>query len=527
MKTTPWLPAGRAVLRVLLLLLALPTWPAVAQPYRPTDDGEILERLPRSATGGAVGELRALRQALSASPEDLELAAELARRAIALGRGSGDPRYYGYAQAALAPWWQATDPPLEVLLLRATIRQSRHDFAGAVEDLDRALALEPFHAGAWMTRAIVLQVQGKPREAMESCRQLARLDGFAAGACAGTVAGSLGKGEEGYALLVRTLVQYPEATPALQRWAVTSMAEIADRLGWTERAEAHFRTALDLQGAKDSDIYLRAAFADFLLDEGRPEEVVEFLAGEEQADALLLRRALAAHRLGDPSAEVLSRRLADRYAAARQRGSSLHRGLEARFVLEVQGDPARALALALENWRSQREPVDARIVLAAASAAGKPEAAAPVLEWLEETGLQDRRLERFLRESSENPPPPPPLRKEGRPHPPQSDDQDPNLPPFSKGGPRGDFSVFPLALWERGTEGVRALHRAPGFTPGATEWHPGGCGTKTVSGFPPFSKGGVLPGGLGDFCLGSAFPPFSKGGVLPGGLGDFSEATTS
>jgi hypothetical protein len=46
----------------------------------------------------------------------------------------------------------------------------------------------------------------------------------------------------------------------------------------------------------------------------------------------------------------------------------------------------------------------------------------------------------------------------------------------------GDFSVFPLARLsrqgERGTEGVRALHRDPGFTPGATQGHPKGCGTK-------------------------------------------------
>ncbi len=53
---------------------------------------------------------------------------------------------------------------------------------------------------------------------------------------------------------------------------------------------------------------------------------------------------------------------------------------------------------------------------------------------------------------------------------------------------------------ERGTEGVRAHHRDPGFTPGATQGHPKGCGTKTVSALPPFSKGGVLPGGLGDFA---------------------------
>ncbi len=60
MKFAPWPPVGRAALLVLLALSVLSIWPAAAQPYRPTEDGEILERLPRSASGGAVGELRAL-----------------------------------------------------------------------------------------------------------------------------------------------------------------------------------------------------------------------------------------------------------------------------------------------------------------------------------------------------------------------------------------------------------------------------------------------------------------------------------
>ena len=378
------------------LLITLLTLPAMAQPYRPTDDAEVLERLPRSATGGDLGELRALRQRLTADPGNLSLAVEFARRSIAVGRGAGDPRYYGYAQSALAPWWDLPDPPLEILLLRANIRQNRHDFAAAVEDLDRVLAQQPAHAGAWMTRAIVLLVQGKPREALDSCRALARLDRFSAGICGGTVAGSSGQAEQGYGLLVRSLVEYPQASPELQRWALTSLAEIAARLGWVERAEAHFHDALSLEDARDSDIYLRAAYTDFLLDLGHPQAVLDFLEGEEQSDALMLRRALAAHRTQDPSAAELCQRLADRYDAARRRGTSLHLGLEARFVLEVRGDADRSLELALENWQSQREPVDARIVLEAARAAGKPEAAAPVLQWLEETGLQDRRLEALV-----------------------------------------------------------------------------------------------------------------------------------
>jgi hypothetical protein len=71
----------------------------------------------------------------------------------------------------------------------------------------------------------------------------------------------------------------------------------------------------------------------------------------------------------------------------------LHQREEARFRLELRDEPAAALVLALANWRTQREPLDARILLEAAVAAGRPETAAPVLAWLEETGLSDPQLE--------------------------------------------------------------------------------------------------------------------------------------
>jgi hypothetical protein len=131
------------------------------------------------------------------------------------------------------------------------------------------------------------------------------------------------------------------------------------------------------------DVYLQAAYADFLLDNGRPKEVLALLKDGARADVLLLRLALAAKAAGDPRAEAWSRDLAARFAAARARGDSTHEKEEARFALTLQGDPVRALALARSNFAVQREPADARILLEAAIAAGQPAAAAPVHEWLD------------------------------------------------------------------------------------------------------------------------------------------------
>ena len=141
-------------------VLALATVPAVqAAPRVPVSDSEVLERLPSIQSAPAFREVRLLRAALSQRPDDLTLALQTARRYIGLGRTTGDPRYAGYAQAALAPWWTLQRLPDEVLLLRATLRQRVHDFDAALADLEAMVARNPRNAQAHLTRATVLAVQ--------------------------------------------------------------------------------------------------------------------------------------------------------------------------------------------------------------------------------------------------------------------------------------------------------------------------------------------------------------------------------
>jgi hypothetical protein len=107
------------------VLLAAVTALARAEPYLPTDDAEVVERLPTPAAG-TQRELRSLREELGKNPTDLALAVRLARRYLAIGRAEFDPRYNGRAQALLEPWSRLDPPPAEVLVLRATLRQNRH-----------------------------------------------------------------------------------------------------------------------------------------------------------------------------------------------------------------------------------------------------------------------------------------------------------------------------------------------------------------------------------------------------------------
>ncbi len=99
---------------MLGILLGCATQQSPASPRVPTDDSEVLERLPRVSTLFASrGEA-----AVARSPDPLSAAIE-ARRWLELNRAESDPRYLGRAQALLSPWWHQTDPPIEIRLLRA------------------------------------------------------------------------------------------------------------------------------------------------------------------------------------------------------------------------------------------------------------------------------------------------------------------------------------------------------------------------------------------------------------------------
>lgn len=359
---------------------------ARAAPFTPENDEVVIERLPFRARDAEARELAELRAAVARAPEDREAAAELARKYFAYAMAQGDPRYVGYADAVVGRF--AEPLPASLLFVRGMLLQFRHAFDAALADFAAALALDPDMAGAHAWRGAIHLVRADYRHAAVECEALARLArSVLAAGCKGLLLAYTGHLDQAEATLARALAAASD--PGNRQWLLTRLGEVATWRGRTEEAERHYREALAIG---QDDTYLLAAWADFLLDAGRPAEVVDNLAGWEASDVLLLRLAEAGTRLGLPSAAAHRQALADRYAAARLRGDTTHRAEEARFHLRIQGEPATALALAADNYRVQREPRDARVLLEAAVAAGDAAPARPALDWLEASGFEDAHL---------------------------------------------------------------------------------------------------------------------------------------
>ncbi|MDB5395405.1 MAG: hypothetical protein JWM91_2911 [Rhodospirillales bacterium] len=388
-------PSCRAAVTLSFLLTLIAFGPLVAAPYTPQKADEIVAELP-SASSPAARRAFALHNLLRRAPDQLELALKTAQTDIDLARALSDPRYNGYAESALAPWWALNSPPVEVILLRATIKQSRHDFEGALRDLNDVLQKQPDNAQALLTRAVVRQVQGDFLNARADCGSLSlSAPDLIARTCVDSVSSLNGQGNESLRDLAAVYDAFGGQTEtAIALFSLTILAEMAERLGEYERAEQYFRRATALSG---QDGYLLAAYADFLLDRNRPSEVVTLLRNQTRVDPLLLRLALAEQQLGAKALATDVKDLQQRFAVAAQRGDRVHQREQARFELFLMKRPQEALRLALANWNVQHEPADLRVLLEAAKEAD-PAAARPAIIWLNEARLEDEAIEKLVRQ---------------------------------------------------------------------------------------------------------------------------------
>jgi tetratricopeptide (TPR) repeat protein len=215
-------------------------------------------------------ELRALRQELARQPDGsispLRARPSLHRTWAGQGRSAFcrlRPGGFGKLVGADA------EPPAEVLLMRATLRQRTHDFDAAL--LDLAILLHPAQSA---------RRPGPPdaRDDSAGAGQFRRRRLPSARRCAASHPRSSGRRvptgwpasradcARATTRSTRCSPGKPEAKPEVRAWVLSMLAEMAARAGLNDAAEAHFREALAID---PSDHYLLTAYADWLLDQRR------------------------------------------------------------------------------------------------------------------------------------------------------------------------------------------------------------------------------------------------------------------
>lgn len=378
-RAAPYVFAGAAVLIIFGVLLAR------SETRFPGNlsDGAVVATLGSTSVPYPM-ELRQASASVRETPDDPAAAVSAARLYLDYGRTIGDARFVGAALGVLQPWLNA-NAGADILNLGASARQYMHDFDGAVQLLDQVTAADPRNAQALLSRANIRIVQGRLADASADCINLARARRQDLAILCDTTAKALsGEAPQAFERLER-LVSSRAIDPALTGYAHSLLGEMARFLERPEQARSNFEAAL----ASDSgDLRTLMIFADFELSQGRPMEAMRLLKDAPSTDSIMVRQAVGAKAAGDQSELArLTQILRGSFEAAEAAGETAHTREAARFWLEVEGDTKRALAAAQANWINQRELEDALLLIAASSAAGEPNAAAPVERWAGEENV--------------------------------------------------------------------------------------------------------------------------------------------
>lgn len=410
-------PAGKTAIErlrpaVWATFLVLFSQPALAQPYTPDSADAVVDTLPP-----AIVELAAdiRRQQTSADLVDPSQILSQAMAAYQLAVSSGDARAYGRTLSILQRWPDGSQPPAMYHILLAAVQQHNHAFDEALGQLQSIIGAGPGAANsaaymqALMMTAQIGLVTGDYAQVAQSCealRNAARRPLFVN--CQAQLDGVTGNARAALDLVDDTLRNSAQLNALDYQELFTTAAVINHRLGNTAQAENYYQNALRL--APDLG-YLKVNFANLLLEQGRHNELIEWLSTEDDAtlnpelSILLARGLLARGTAADRQrADNLVARLARDFELAFMRNEAIPHKEYAQYALQLAGQPTEALQAAKENWSVQKEPSDTRLLASAAAANDDLATLREVEQWINDVGTEDTRLQAILTTHQESAP---------------------------------------------------------------------------------------------------------------------------
>lgn len=353
-----------------LLLLSIDLW---AQPYLPSQESVVVAQVPTLRSDQALQSLLRLHRA---HPENQAVASDLVNAYIQLARSEQDVRYFGYAEGIIRKYRQISNADL--LLHWADVLQQKHQFTDALGALDAALAADEGLFRARLMRAHLYFTQGNYEKSLQDCQALiGKVDELISVACITQVRGYTGKLLDSYSLLQSTFTRASQVSADEKRWVLMILIEMATRIGKIREATQHWDRLKDNGSINAHDAIL---YSDYLLQCGHLDMASEVLNELDSKPSIILRRSAF-------------------FTSENQRSPAMKQALWTREnghlreqiinALYVEKDYPSAVTLAVQNWRSNKESTDYRLLVQAAVKSNRPMVLQDIQQWLMSSKYED------------------------------------------------------------------------------------------------------------------------------------------
>lgn len=328
-----------------------------AEPVIPTDPDTVIAHWPidkkrQNSTSNAI------------QPLDAASALADARYYLAEANRPGQSQLYGLAQARLRPLITSGTTNIDILLAWAQTQQHLHEFNAALTALDQVFERDNRNLGAILLAARIYLIQGKHTQARQMCMGLmGHSDMLTLSGCLlETTSQEPQKLAASYEQLHQLVER--EGLPNDERgpWLAQLLADMAMRMGNYEVATQCLEPLLT-----NASTNLLAQWAQAQLALGHYQQVLDQLAPvvrstQEQDDALLLPLAIAEKSLGESTRQFWQNQLGERVALREQRQDKQHANELARYFLDVNQNPHKALYWAQLHYENSREASDKQLV---------------------------------------------------------------------------------------------------------------------------------------------------------------------
>jgi tetratricopeptide (TPR) repeat protein len=346
---------------------------------------------PESLTGGDLdASITALQTHLRSQPKDFGAWAGLGLAYVEQARTNGDPSRYPQAERALNRSLELRADNDQALAGRAALAAARHDFAGALDHADRALAQNPYSERALSSRIDALVELGRYDEAADAADLAdSRRPGIPVFTRYAYVHELRGDVTTARRVLEQALAS--ATTPGDLAYVSTTLGQLAWNQGEYEKALHHYARAL----AAD-ETYLPAL-------EGRAR--AQAASGDRAAaikgmEAVVARYPLPGPLVGlgelyeDRGAEGDRARARDQYAlvdawTALARANKVNADLDTALAAADHGDKAAALRAARAEWDRRRTVHTADALAWALHVNGRDDEALPYARRATATGYRN------------------------------------------------------------------------------------------------------------------------------------------